>query len=71
MNIDKRTLESLSSLSDDKLRRLLAVAVGESTAAQIKTESLAGIKKVISQATDSDIARASELIEIYKKGRCE
>ncbi len=69
MNIDKRTLESLSSMSDDSLRRLLTAALGADTAVRLRAESLSGIRNVISRATDSDIARAAELFEVYKEGR--
>ncbi len=68
MNIDKNALESLSTLSDEQLKQLLRLAVGSESAA-ISDKSISGLRRVISEATDSDIKRAAELISAYQKGK--
>lgn len=68
MNIDRHALEALQTLSDERLRELLRLAAG-SNSAVISDKSIRGLRRVIAEATDSDIARAAELIAAYQRGK--
>ena len=71
MKIDKKTVDSLLALDDEKLVgvvRLIAARSGY--AGEVKTpgrESLAGIRRVLGSMSEDELARAAELAEIYKK----
>lgn len=69
MNIDKRTLDGLLKLPDDKLMQMLCLVTGTSNGKIASPESIAGLRKALSQVTDADIARAVELISAYKLGK--
>ena len=69
MNIDKRTLDGLLKLPDDKLMQMLCLVTGTSNGKSASPESIAGLRKALSQVTDADIARAVELISAYKLGK--
>lgn len=69
MNIDKRTLEGLLKLPDDKLMQMIRLVSGTSNAKNASPESISGLRKALSEVTDADIARAVELINVYKLGK--
>ena len=69
MNIDKRTLESLMELPDEKLIKMLSLVTGKSEFRSMTPSSIAGLRKAIAEVTDADIARALELMTAYKDGK--
>ena len=73
MLLDKRTLDTLLTLDDDKLalviQRIAADAGIPPKSLNIGKSELAGIRSALSMATDSDISRALELIKNYKNGK--
>lgn len=75
MNIDKRTLDMLLTLSDDKLATVIKKLAADSgvdvSNFNISQADLAAIRATLSMATDSDIARATELIQNYKTTKKE
>lgn len=72
MNIDKRSLEALLTLPDDKLMKMLGLVMGKGDLGRsMPPDSVAGLRRALSRVTDGDIARAMELIELYKQGKRE
>ena len=71
MKIDKKMLESLLNLPDDKLMQMIRMLTGNmgSSSKPPSPETVAGLRNVIKQVTDEDISRATELIEMYKQGK--
>jgi len=71
MNIDKKTLNALLSLPDDKLMQMLSLVSGTAGTSPktASPETVAGLRNVLKQVTDADIARATELIAMYKQGK--
>lgn len=70
MNIDKKTLDSLLNLPDDKLIQMIRLISGNNGTGKAMTrESIAGLRKMLSHVTDADISRATELIAMYKQGK--
>lgn len=70
MKIDKKMLESIAALPDEKLLVVLKTLLsGMSPSKDADARTLAGIRYVIGELTDADIERACELIALYKKGK--
>ncbi|MBQ8524921.1 MAG: hypothetical protein IJ457_09905 [Clostridia bacterium] len=70
MKIDKKTLDMLLGLPDDKLMQMMSLITGSQHGGTAPSaESIAGLRKVLSQVTDADIARAMELATLYKQGK--
>ena len=73
MKLDKKSLEMLSSLPDDKLWQMLSVIA---SASGIKLphnkpdeKTMSGLRNAVSELSDGDIDRASKLFDRYKEGR--
>lgn len=70
MKIDKKTLELLGALPDDKLWQVLRLLLAQTGVTLPDTppdkEHLANLRKALSDVGDDDIRRASELAAIYK-----
>jgi len=70
MNIDKRSLDALLTLPDDKLLQMIRVVTGNKDLGRtMSPESITGLRRALSRVTDGDIARALELIDLYKQGK--
>ena len=73
MTIDKKTLDMLLMLDDDKLaamiKRLAANSGIDISNVNISPKDLNGLRSALSPATDKDIERAVELIKSYKEGK--
>lgn len=71
MKIDKNAVNKISSLSDDKLWRVIC-ALGSSSGIDLSTvrvtpTELDKVRLAMSQLTDNDIVRATEIIDACKK----
>lgn len=71
MRIDKNAVNRLSALSDDKLWRVIC-ALGSSSGIDLSTvkvspKELDKVRLAMSQLTDDDIERATEIISTCKK----
>ncbi len=71
MKIDKNAVDKISSLSDDKLWRVIC-ALGSSSGIDLSTvkvtpAELDKVRLAMSQLTDDDIVRATEIISNCKK----
>ncbi len=67
---DKKALDGLLELPDDKLCQIIrALSGGEVPKKTPDAKTMAGIRGVLAEVTDADIVRALELISIYKKYR--
>ncbi len=70
---DKKTLNYLSSMSDDKLEqmiRLFASGCGaDLSRKRLDARTMRGIRAAMSEVTDADTQRAGEIISAYKKGK--
>lgn len=75
MTLDKKTVDMLLSLDDQRLsfiiKKLAEDAGIPKNSINPSANELNGIRSALSMATDSDILRASELIEKYKSGKKE
>ena len=70
MKLDKKTLDSLLNLPDDKLIMMLRVlSKGEFPKKDVDDSTLAGIRAMLSQLTDNDLERITYLISVYKKAK--
>ena len=72
MKIDKRTLDMLSALPDDKLWQMLSV-IASASGVRLPSEkpdskAMAGIRNAVSELSDGDISRAAEIFAKYKEG---
>lgn len=70
MKIDKKTLDMLSSLPDDKLwqmMRIVSASMGASLPDKMpEAQKMSGLRAALSDVNDGDLDRAAELIGIYK-----
>lgn len=71
MKINKNTVDKISSLSDDKLWRVICT-LGSSSGIDLSTvkvtpAELDKVRLAMSQLTDDDIVRATEIINSCKK----
>lgn len=75
MFIDKKTLDMLLALSDEKLCQMLRLLSSGSGSkldfGEPDRETVAGIRGALSQLTERDLSRAEELITAYKKAKKE
>ena len=73
MMLDKRAIDMLLTLDDARLalviKKLAADAGIDPSALNFGEKELSGLRSALSVATDSDIARASELLQSYKDGK--
>ena len=69
MKFDRKTVDSLLGMPDEKLgalAALLASAKGLTRDGGLRADSARKLKEVMRDLSDGDIERISELIEIYK-----
>ena len=73
MKIDKKTLDMFASLPDEKLWQMLSVIASASgiklTSQTPDEKTLAGLRNAVTEVSDGDIERASELLAKYKEGK--
>ena len=70
MTIDKKTLNALLNLPDDKLMQMLKIVVGgDIPLKDVSPSTVAGLRNVLGKVTDDDISRALELLSLYKNGK--
>lgn len=73
MKIDKKTLDTLSALPDDKLWQMLSVIASASgvrlPSDKPNDKTMAGLRHAVSEISDGDIERATEIFTKYKEGR--
>lgn len=73
MTLDKNSINMLLTLDDAHLAMVikqLAASAGVPTdSINLSHNELKGIREALSMATDSDIARATELIRGYQNGK--
>lgn len=73
MKLDKRSIEMLASLPDDKLWQMLSVIASASGIKLPKNRpdelTMAGLRCAVTELSDSDIERAVKLFDTYKEGR--
>ena len=73
MKIDKKTLDMLSALPDDKLWQMLSVIASASgirlPSDKPDAKAMAGIRNAVADLSDGDITRATELFSKYREGK--
>lgn len=75
MKIDKKTLEMVSGLPDDKLWKMLSLLASASgvklpgNAPDPKT--MAGLRRAAKDLSEDDLSRAAEIFGKFKEGRRE
>ena len=73
MMLDKRAIDMLLTLDDEKLAKVIKKIAADAGIApstvNIGAKELAGLRAALSGATDGDIARAGELLKQYKDGK--
>lgn len=73
MMLDKKALDMLLSLDDARLTMVIAKIASDAgldaSNLRIGSAELAGLRSALSIATESDLARAAELIKNYKSGK--
>ena len=73
MKIDKKTLDMLSTLPDDKLWQMISVIASTSgirlPSSKPDEKTMAGLRCAVSNLSDGDIDRATELFSKYKEGK--
>lgn len=73
MKIDKKTLDTLAALPDDKLWQMLSVIASVSgirlPANKPDEKAMAGLRNAVANLSDGDISRASEILAKYKEGK--
>lgn len=73
MKIDKKTLSMLSALPDDKLWQMLSV-IASASGIRLPSDrpdetTMVGIRNAVSEISDGDISRATEIFTKYKEGK--
>lgn len=72
MKIDKKTLDMLSSLPDDKLWQVLNVIASSSGislgAPPNDKEQIARLREAMGSVTENDLDRAEQIVDIYRGG---
>ena len=70
--LDKNSINMLLSLNDDQLTKVIKKIASDAgidpTTLNIGSKELLGLRTALSGATDSDIARAGELLKQFKNG---
>lgn len=73
MKLDKKTLDALSALPDDKLWQMVSVIASASGIRLPKNKpdekAIAGLRNAITELSDGDLDRAAKLFEKYKEGK--
>lgn len=73
MKIDKKTVDAIAALPDEKLWQmitLIASASGVKLPRDVPDPgTMAGLREAAGELSDGDIKRASEIIGKYKEGR--
>ncbi len=70
MKIDKKTLNGFLNLSDEKLLSVLRLLTGGRISfEEPDAAAMRGIRHMLSQVTDGDLDRVSELMTLYKQGK--
>ena len=73
MKIDKKTIDMLAALPDEKLWQMLSVIASASgvrlPANAPDKKTMAGLRHAVAELSDGDISRAAELFGKYKEGR--
>lgn len=69
MKIDKKTIESLLCLPDEKLIMMIRAISGGEFPKNSDPGTVAGLRSVLSRVTDEDIERAMQFISYYKKAK--
>ncbi len=72
MKLDRNTIQMITKMSDDHLWKIIC-ALGVSTGidlsgVNVDKNQLAKVRAALTQMTDSDISRATEIIANCKKG---
>lgn len=71
MQIDRESLEKLLSLNDRQLKLVINKLAADSgidpAAFNINTQDIESIRRALSTATDSDLARVAEMYEQNRK----
>lgn len=71
MKIDKKTLDMLSSLPDDKLWQVLNVIASSSGislgAPPNDKEQIARLREAMGSVTENDLDRAAQIVDIYRE----
>ncbi len=73
MKIDKKTIDTICRMSDDKLWgavRLFASSSGiKLPRTQLSPSEMQKLRRTLSSLSDSDISRAAEILKTYKGSR--
>ncbi|MBQ7827025.1 MAG: hypothetical protein IJ386_02035 [Clostridia bacterium] len=73
MKLDKKSIEMLASLPDDKLWQMLSLIASASGIKLPKSKpdekTMAGLRSAVTELSDGDIERAAKLFDSYKEGR--
>lgn len=73
MKIDKKTIDMLASMPDDKLWQMLSVIASASgvrlPADKPDEKTMSGLRHAVTELSDTDISRATELFSKYKEGK--
>ena len=73
MKIDKKTIDMLASMPDDKLWQMLSVIASASgvrlPADRPDSKTMSGLRHAVTELSDTDISRATELFSKYKEGK--
>lgn len=73
MKIDKKTVDTICRMSDDKLWgavRLFASSSGiKLPSKQLSPAEMQKLRRTLSTLTDTDISRATEILKTYKGSR--
>ncbi len=73
MTLDKNSIDMLLRLDDYHLAIIIKKLAGDAGIPadniNLGKNELAGIRQALSMTTDSDISRAMELLDNYKKGK--
>ncbi len=73
MKLDKKMLDSIASLPDDKLWQMLCLIASVSGVRLPKEKpdaaTIDGLRGAARSMSDADLARAAEILENYKKSK--
>ena len=73
MKLDKKSLDMLASLPDEKLWQMVSVIASASGIRLPKDrpdeKTMAGLRCAVSELSDGDIDRAAKLFDKYKEGK--
>ena len=70
MKIDKKMLDAMLELPDDKLSALVGTFLGRFSVEKTRdTRRMAALRQVLEAVTESDLQRLSELMTLYKRSK--